>query len=221
MQIYNYYGNKNSNNILIQMIGNHETSSLESEVRYITELSANEDFCLAAIKVDNWNDELSPWKAPAAFGDGVFGGNAEKTLKELIKIINTDVLQGRDISEVTLYIGGYSLSGLFALWSVYLTDIFSGIAAVSASVWFPGFYDYISDNVINTKSVYLSLGKKEEKTRNKVMSHVGNIMRDFYSLLSTQVHSILEWNDGNHFNEPDLRMAKGFSWLLKSNTSAS
>lgn len=221
MQIYNYYGNKNSNNILIQMIGNHETSSLESEVRYITELSANEDFCLAAIKVDNWNDELSPWKAPAAFGDGVFGGNAEKTLKELIKIINTDVLQGRDISEVTLYIGGYSLSGLFALWSVYLTDIFSGIAAVSASVWFPGFYDYISDNVINTKSVYLSLGKKEEKTRNKVMSNAGNIMRDFYSLLSTQVHSILEWNDGNHFNEPDLRMAKGFSWLLKSNTSAS
>ena len=221
MQIYNYYGNKNSNNILIQMIGNHETSSLESEVRYITELSANEDFCLAAIKVDNWNDELSPWKAPAAFGDGVFGGNAEKTLKELIKIINTEVLQGRDISEVTLYIGGYSLSGLFALWSVYLTDIFSGIAAVSASVWFPGFYDYISDNVINTKSVYLSLGKKEEKTRNKVMSNVGNIMRDFYSLLSTQVHSILEWNDGNHFNEPDLRMAKGFSWLLKSNTSAS
>lgn len=203
------------------MIGNHETSSLESEVRYITELSANEDFCLAAIKVDNWNDELSPWKAPAAFGDGVFGGNAEKTLKELIKIINTDVLQGRDISEVTLYIGGYSLSGLFALWSVYLTDIFSGIAAVSASVWFPGFYDYISDNVINTKSVYLSLGKKEEKTRNKVMSNAGNIMRDFYSLLSTQVHSILEWNDGNHFNEPDLRMAKGFSWLLKSNTSAS
>ena len=221
MQIYNYYGNKNSNNILIQMIGNHETSSLESEVRYITELSSNEDFCLAAIKVDNWNDELSPWKAPAAFGDGVFGGNAEKTLKELIKIINTEVLQGRDISEVTLYIGGYSLSGLFALWSVYLTDIFSGIAAVSASVWFPGFYDYISDNVINTKSVYLSLGKKEEKTRNKVMSNVGNIMRDFYSLLSTQVHSILEWNDGNHFNEPDLRMAKGFSWLLKSNTSAS
>lgn len=203
------------------MIGNHETSSLESEVRYITELSANEDFCLAAIKVDNWNDELSPWKAPAAFGDGVFGGNAEKTLKELIKIINTDVLQGRDISEVTLYIGGYSLSGLFALWSVYLTDIFSGIAAVSASVWFPGFYDYISDNVINTKSVYLSLGKKEEKTRNKVMSSVGNIMRDISALLSTQVHSILEWNDGNHFNEPDLRMAKGFSWLLKSNTSAS
>lgn len=221
MQIYNYYGNKNSNNILIQMIGNHETSSLESEVRYITELSSNEDFCLVAIKVDNWNDELSPWKAPAAFGDGVFGGNAEETLQELIKIINTEVLQGRDISEVNLYIGGYSLAGLFALWCAYQTDIFSGVAAVSASVWFPEFYDYISENVINTKSVYLSLGKKEEKTRNKVMSSVGNIMRDIYSLLSTQIHSILEWNDGNHFNEPDLRTAKGFSWLLKSNTSAS
>jgi predicted alpha/beta superfamily hydrolase len=221
MQIYNYYGNKNSDNILIQMIGDHETSSLESEVRYITNQSADEDFCLVAIKVDNWNDELSPWKAPAAFGDGVFGGNAEETLKELIKIINTEVLQERDISEVNLYIGGYSLSGLFALWSAYQTDIFGGVAAVSASVWFPGFYDYISENVINTKSVYLSLGKKEEKTRNKVMSSVGNIMRDIYSLLSIKVNSTLEWNDGNHFNEPDLRTAKGFSWLLKSNKSAS
>ncbi len=203
------------------MIGDHETSGLESEVKCIAKLSTDEDFCLVAIKVNNWNDELSPWKAPAAFGDGVFGGKAEETLKELIKIINTEVLQGRDTSEVNLYIGGYSLAGLFALWSAYQTDIFSGVAAVAASVWFSGFYDYISENVINTKSVYLSLGKKEEKTRNKVMSSVGNIMRDISALLSTQVHSILEWNDGNHFNEPDIRTAKGFSWLLKSNKRAS
>ena len=221
MEIYNYYGNKNSNNILIQMIGDHETSGLESEIKCIARLSTDEDFCLVAIKVDNWNNELSPWKATAAFGDGVFGGNAEETLKELISTINTEVLNGRDIEEVNLYIGGYSLAGLFALWSAYQTDIFSGVAAVSASVWFPEFYDYIFENVINTKSVYLSLGKKEEKTRNKVMSSVGNIMRDISALLSTQVYSILEWNDGNHFNEPDLRTAKGFSWLLKSNKSAS
>lgn len=208
------YGNEKSNNILIQMIGEHEMESLESEVRYISELTQSEDFCLAAIKVDDWNDSLSPWKAPAVYGDGEFGGRAEETLKELIDIINAEVLQGRDISEVNLYIGGYSLSGLFALWSVYQTDIFKGAAAVSASVWFPGFYDYISNNTIHARSVYLSLGKKEEKTRNTLMASVGNVMRDIYSLISQEIDAIMEWNDGNHFKEPDLRMAKGFSWLI-------
>lgn len=210
------FGNEKSNNILIQMIGEHEMASLESEVRYISELTQSEDFCLVAIKVDDWNDSLSPWKAPAAFGDGEFGGRAEETLKELIDIINAEVLQGRDISEVNLYIGGYSLSGLFALWSVYQTDIFKGAAAVSASVWFPGFYDYISNNTIHARSVYLSLGKKEEKTRNTLMASVGNVMRDISSLLSSEIDAIMEWNDGNHFKEPDLRMAKGFSWLINS-----
>lgn len=210
------FGNEKSNNILIQMIGEHEMASLESEVRYISELTQSEDFCLVAIKVDDWNDSLAPWKAPAAFGDGEFGGRAEDTLKELIDIINAEVLQGRDISEVNLYIGGYSLSGLFALWSVYQTDIFKGVAAVSASVWFPGFYDYISNNTIHARSVYLSLGKKEEKTRNTLMASVGNVMRDIYSLLSLEIDAIIEWNDGNHFKEPDLRMAKGFSWLINS-----
>ena len=210
------FGNEKSNNILIQMIGEHEMAGLESEVRYISELSQSEDFCLVAIKVDDWNDSLSPWKAPAAYGDGEFGGGAEETLKELIDIINAEVLQGRDISEVNLYIGGYSLSGLFALWSVYQTDIFKGAAAVSASVWFPGFYDYISSNTIHAQSVYLSLGKKEEKTRNTLMASVGNVMRDIYSLISQEIDAIMEWNDGNHFKEPDLRMTKGFSWLINS-----
>ena len=50
------FGNEKSNNILIQMIGEHEMAGLESEVRYISELSQSEDFCLVAIKVDDWND---------------------------------------------------------------------------------------------------------------------------------------------------------------------
>ena len=48
------------------------------------------------------------------------------------------------------------------------------------------------------------------------MASVGNVMRTTYSLLSTKVNTILEWNDGNHFKEPDLRMAKGFSWLIEN-----
>ncbi|ERL11412.1 hypothetical protein HMPREF1248_0438 [Coriobacteriaceae bacterium BV3Ac1] len=32
------------------------------------------------------------------------------------------------------YISGYSLAGLFALWSLYQTDIFKGAACVSGSL---------------------------------------------------------------------------------------
>jgi hypothetical protein len=48
------------------------------------------------------------------------------------------------------------------------------------------------------------------------MASVGNVMRDIYSLISQEIDAIMEWNDGNHFKEPDLRMAKGFSWLINS-----
>ena len=66
-----------------------------------------------------------------------------------------------DDKSKTYYIGGYSLAGLFALWTAYQTDIFKGVAA-SPSVWFPGFAEYMKKNEIKTDTVYLSLGDGEE-----------------------------------------------------------
>ena len=210
-----YYGNKTSNNFLIQMIGEHELPGLEREAHLIMELAGTDDFCLIAYKVDDWNDELSPWKAPAVFGDEEFGGNAERTLSAFLEEVEEDVLKGRDRSEVKIYLGGYSLAGLFALWAAYKTDLFDGVAAVSPSVWFPGFYEFVQKNDIMTSSVYLSLGNKESKTRNPVMAQVGDKIQRIYDELELKVDAVLEWNEGNHFREPDLRMAKGFAWVLK------
>ena len=212
-----YFGNKQSNNILLQMIGEHEVSSLDSETELIKKLALTDDFCLAAIKTDNWNNDLSPWKALAAYGDEDFGGGAEVTLEKLINIINSEILTGRKMSEINLYIGGYSLSGLFSLWSAFQTNIFKGVAAVSPSVWYPDFCEYVQKNQIMTEKVYLSLGKKEEKTRNPIMSTVGKAIKDIFELLSQDTDCVLEWNEGNHFKEPDLRTAKGFAWLLNRN----
>lgn len=57
------YGNKNSKNILIQAIGNHELNIIESEVQAINDFSV--DYHLLAVKVEDWNEELSPWEADA------------------------------------------------------------------------------------------------------------------------------------------------------------
>ena len=113
-------------------------------------------------------------------------------------------------------IGGYSLAGLFALWAAYQTGRFKGVAAASPSVWFPGFTDYMKAREIQTKAVYLSLGDKEEKARNPVTAAVGDRIREAYALLSERgVKSALEWNEGNHFKDADVRTAQAFSWVIQ------
>ncbi len=201
------YGNPDADTVLIQPVDNHDLEGIVNEVERIKLLSGK-DFCLVAIKVDNWNSDLSPWEAPAVFGNESFGGKAAAALDKVLKLTG-------DPSK-TYYIGGYSLAGLFAIWSAYQTDVFKGVAAASPSVWFPGFSDYMAERKICANSVYLSLGDKEEKTRNPVMATVGDNIRKAHELLKAQgVNTVLEWNPGNHFKDPDIRMAMGFEWVIK------
>ena len=118
-----------------------------------------------------------------------------------------------------IFFGGYSLTGFFALWAAYQTDLFSGVAAASPSVWFPGWIGHAENNAVKAGKVYLSLGDKEEKTRNPVMRTVGDNIRRQHELLQADPaceKCILEMNQGNHFKEPDIRTAKGFAWLLQN-----
>ena len=199
------YGDTSAGRVLIQLTEEHELEYLEGESARIGE--AADDFCLAAVKVDDWNQDLYPWQATAVFGNEDFGNGAAKTLETVLDICSD--------SSKKYYIGGYSLAGLFSLWAVYQTDVFSGVAAASPSMWFPGFIDYMKKHEIKTDKVYLSLGNKEEKTRNPVMATVGDRIREAEMLLKEQgTDCILEWNQGNHFRDPDIRTARAFSWLI-------
>ena len=200
------YGNPDAPVVLLQPVDTHDLAGMESETAEIRRLS-NTDFCLLAIKVENWNAELSPWPAPAVFGREGFGNGAADTLEHVLRYC-TD-------PNKTYYLGGYSLAGLFALWAACQTDVFRGVAAASPSVWFPGFVDYLRKNPARTGQVYLSLGDREEKTRNAVMATVGERIRETQDILNTQgVRTVLVWNRGNHFQDADLRTARAFAWLL-------
>ena len=200
------YGNPDADTVLIQPVDNHDLEGIVNEAERIKQLSGK-DFCLVAIKVDNWNSDLSPWEAPAVFGNESFGGKAAAALDEVLKLTGNP--------SKTYYIGGYSLAGLFAIWAAYQTDVFKGVAAASPSVWFPGFSDYMAERKICANSVYLSLGDKEEKTRNPVMATVGDNIRKAHELLKAQgVNTVLEWNPGNHFRDADIRTAKAFAWAM-------
>lgn len=203
MQIYEY-GSQDASIVLIEPI--HVPEGMEDEAERIRKL-AGMDFCLLAVKVD-WFRDLSPWKAPAVYGDIPFGDGAGETLDRILE------LTGKPGKQYVL--GGYSMGGLFALWAACRTDAFSAVAAASPSVWFPGFTEYLTSGRVQTGGVYLSLGDREEKTRNPAMATVGERIRAIHAWLQSQgIPCCLEWNKGNHFMDLEERMAKGFAWAMK------
>lgn len=209
------YGNKDADLILLQMVDDHDMGLLEREMSYIRELCPGKHFLLQAVKVNDWNRDLSPWPAPAVFGKVDFAGKAEETLGALLDEILPDLIGEDKEPKKKLILGGYSLAGLFALWAAYQTDCFDGVAAASPSIWYPHFTEYMEENVFHAGTAYLSLGDREERTRNPLMARVGDAIRQGQMLLKDAgVESVLEWNKGNHFKEPDLRMAKAFAWVM-------
>lgn len=79
-----------------------------------------------------------------------------------------------------------------------------------------GFLSYVKEYGIASPAVYLSLGDREERTKNQVMAAVGDCIRELYGWLQEQeIDSMLEWNSGNHFKEPGIRTAKAFAWVME------
>ena len=209
------YGEANAEYLLLQMTGEHELQSMDYEVAAIAQSSQN--FLFAAIPVESWNDELSPWKSPAVWGKECFGGNAADTLRFLTEQVIPALKQQFALPEnVRIILGGYSLAGLFALWASTQTELFSGVAAASPSVWFPGWMEFEQQHLIQAQRVYLSLGDKEEHTKNTVMATVGDNIRTLHSRLAERgTDCTLEWNSGGHFKDADLRTARAFQRVME------
>ena len=254
--------------LLIEPIDRRDLDFLDREVDFLRE-HAGCSFALATFIVEDWNGELSPWKADPVFGKEAFGDGSGKTLRFIEEALIPEAqrrlsglahqrdagigkspqgtagldCQGRNKSHqgtagldcqginkspqgtdgnncqvvgpaVEVILGGYSLVALFALWAGYESTRFSGIAAASPSVWFPGWLDYAKARKPRTERIYLSLGDAEPRTRNRVMATVGDCIREMDALLAGHPHT-LEWNPGNHFKDADLRTAKAFLWCLE------
>ena len=69
------FGNAAAPDVLVQPVDSHDLGFIEDEVKEIRRL-AGEDFCLLAVKADDWNRDLSPWQAPAVFGTESFLENS-------------------------------------------------------------------------------------------------------------------------------------------------
>ena len=176
------------------------------------------DFSLLEVSGMDWNRDLSPWEAHAVFkNDAPFGGKADDYLHELAEKVIPAAVSEMGSKPKSVFIAGYSLAGLFAVYSLYKTSVFSGAASASGSFWFPGFLEFVSSHELASKpsKVYLSLGDKEAKTRNSVMSMVQDNTERLVTLYKAKgIDVVYELNPGNHFQDPAKRMAKGIARLL-------
>lgn len=196
----------------LDMSHGETAESLFDEVKALT----NNDFSLAVFDVTDWNAQFSPWTAPPVFGKDAFSGKGNDTLRFLEDEFLPEIKSKFPKSEV--FLTGYSLAGLFSLWALYETDKFNGAVCCSSSLWFDKWDEYASLHRIKSPStIYMSLGDREEKTKNKVMSKVGDRTRRQAEILKEDPNVeklYFEWNEGGHFDEPLKRVAKGITRIL-------
>ena len=75
---------------------------------------------------------------------------------------------------------------------------------------------FLSGATIQAQRIYLSLGDREEYTKNTIMAAVGdNIRALHHELVVCGKTCTLEWNRGGHFKDADLRTARAFRWVIE------
>ncbi len=204
--------------LLIWMLGSDERNDVAGMAEMIA-AACDVPFVLAACFVDDWERDLTPWADPFLDKRPEVGKMAGETLHAVTDLLLPELV--KRYGKLPVVLGGYSLAGLFALWAASETDGFDGVAAASPSVWIRNWLSYAESHPVKAKRVYLSLGDREEKTRNPVLSRVGDCIRGEYDLLKRQLgetNCTLEWNVGGHFADADKRLAKGFVWNLQQLT---
>ena len=181
------------------------------------------NFILIEISNLVWNNDMTPWFVPSInkYNEDYLG-NADEYIKILLKKILPNVedyiKKELNISIQYYVISGYSLGGLFAVYASYKTDLFSRIASASGSFWYPNFIEFVNKNKIseNIDKIYFSLGNKESKVRNEVLATVEENTKKLEQMYKLQgIKTIYEENDGNHFKDAELRMARGIKWILQ------
>jgi len=201
--------------LLVQPLGTHENDTLPDEMAEIATASPM-PFAMAAFEIADWERDLMPWGDPAVSKRPEAGTGAVGTLQYLLDGL-LPWLKER-YGELPVVLGGYSLAGLFSLWASRETNAFTGIAAASPSVWIQGWPEYADSHPLQARQVYLSLGEREEKTRNRAIAQIGERIRNEHALAERQLgesNCALEWNPGGHFADCERRLARAFIWNLQ------
>lgn len=177
-----------------------------------------ENVLFCAFRTPDWNAGLTPWPARTPFGEPDYSGKGALT-GEFLETALIPEAENRNGTIRKRYFAGYSLGGLFAVWILAEKNIFAGAAAVSPSLWYPGFREYILPRARDlTGDLYLSLGTLERRSRNKYLRPCSKNCDDLFraALNRPGFRTIFENTPGGHFDHPEGRLFRGISFLLQT-----
>ena len=197
----------------------HCFSEEEEAVVKLLKGQAYFSFPLLCINHLEWQKDMCPWDSPALINtEKDFIGGADEYLSLLEKEIIPRALEilGEEPSYYAL--AGYSLAGIFALYAGYRSALFSRIASVSGSLWYPDFLSFAKEKKMLNKAerLYLSLGTEEAKTKHAVLSTIERKTRELVEHYQSSGYCVnFELNPGNHFCEVEQRIEKGIRWIME------
>lgn len=225
----NFLTNENEGPIILY-ITSPNMEGMSERILEIAKQKTKDVFDFCELVVSDWDRYLTPWPVEQGLKGRSFTGEAQILLdfieKDVIPKISSKFSGLRPVC-----IAGYSLAGLFSLWTVYQSHIFAGAISCSGSLWYPKWDDFIRKNQINyienqqkhtdeftikLQLVYLSLGKKEPKTKHPLMCQVDECTQLQYEQLQME-NSLGEvtfvWHEGGHFDNVENRVAEAIEWI--------
>ena len=208
------YGTEKGSPLIIMNTAGTESSAVFECAKKLTA----SPFTLASVSGIKWNDEMTPWPSPPVSSwDTPYSGLADKYLTQLEETIIPEIISRLGAEPEYIAAAGYSLGGLFALYALFRTDIFSRAASISGSLWYPGFADFAAVNELKCSPslIYVSLGDREAKKGSPVMRSVQEKTESIVSAFRQKgMNVIFEMNPGSHFSQPEMRAAKAIRALL-------
>lgn len=163
----------------------------------------------------DWNNDLTPWPAEGVFRKAKpFGGKAALFLNKLTHETVPDAEKRLGIEEAERTILGVSLSGLFAVWSMFETDAFTNIISISGSLWYDGFVDWMEEQTLSPqiKKVCMLLGEKEKLAKDKRMATVEEKTIAVADVIKSksQAAVMFELVEGTHFSPIMPKLERAF-----------
>lgn len=192
---------------------------------------ALKEFLLVGIESKKRIDEYTPWYSKALVEKGEdFGGKGKEYLSFIVEELKTYIdgkYNTKNDKENTGIIGA-SLGGLISLYAAYIyPNIFGKIGAISPSLWYEGFIDFMKeqDLQVSDNKLYMDVGSQEGLTKETMQKFmVKRVQQGYKILLSkgfTKKNSKLILDKGAVHGEEAFtrRFPYALQWLFPVNPS--
>ena len=187
----------------------------EGDLAAIEDISVRYESNIVVISEMDWNNDMTPWKAPAV-KEGEFGGHGPQFLDRLKDDLFFNLENSLRIRNPKRYLMGLSLAGMFAVWAAVKKSLFEGAAAISGSFWYDGYAEWLQkQEQLGCVRFYICMGEREKETKVKRFASIEeDTMKVVETLMMKGAEVAFEVTEGGHNSPVIPRIEKSVVSLI-------